>query len=303
MTQQTINIGTVADDRTGDPARDAFDKVNDNFTELYARAVPVPAFGTVSASGQDDIVAGELNDTLVVAAGANITLTTDPLTNALTVAASGTTGYATVQEDAAPLTQRDTLNFVGDGITASDDAGNSRTNVTLAANLNLLAALTGAADRLPYFTDVAAVALAVLTAAGRALLDDADAAAQRVTLGLSDGALEVTIDGGGQAITTGVKLDLVVPFDCTVTGWWALADQSGSIVIDVWKDSYANFPPTVADTITGSEKPTISAATKAQDTNLTTWTDVTLTKGEILRINVDSAATITRCTFYFSVTR
>ena len=35
MTQQTINIGTVANDGTGDPARTAFDKCNDNFTELY----------------------------------------------------------------------------------------------------------------------------------------------------------------------------------------------------------------------------------------------------------------------------
>jgi len=35
MAQQTINIGTVANDGTGDPLRTAFDKVNDNFTELY----------------------------------------------------------------------------------------------------------------------------------------------------------------------------------------------------------------------------------------------------------------------------
>lgn len=35
MAQQVINIGSVANDGTGDPLRDAFDKVNDNFTELY----------------------------------------------------------------------------------------------------------------------------------------------------------------------------------------------------------------------------------------------------------------------------
>ena len=35
MAQQTINIGTVANDGTGDPLRTAFDKSNDNFTELY----------------------------------------------------------------------------------------------------------------------------------------------------------------------------------------------------------------------------------------------------------------------------
>lgn len=35
MAQQTINIGTTANDGTGDPLRGAFDKINDNFTELY----------------------------------------------------------------------------------------------------------------------------------------------------------------------------------------------------------------------------------------------------------------------------
>lgn len=36
MAQQTINIGTTANDGTGDPLRTAFDKVNDNTTELYS---------------------------------------------------------------------------------------------------------------------------------------------------------------------------------------------------------------------------------------------------------------------------
>ena len=34
--KQIINIGTTANDGTGDPIRDAFDKCNDNFTELYS---------------------------------------------------------------------------------------------------------------------------------------------------------------------------------------------------------------------------------------------------------------------------
>jgi hypothetical protein len=38
MAQQTINIGTTANDGTGDPLRTAFDKTNDNFNELYAGA-------------------------------------------------------------------------------------------------------------------------------------------------------------------------------------------------------------------------------------------------------------------------
>lgn len=58
------------------------------------------------------------------------------------------------------------------------------------AVLALLAGLTPAADRLPYFTGAGAASLATFTAAGRALVDDADTAAQRTTLGLGTMALE-----------------------------------------------------------------------------------------------------------------
>ena len=115
-------------------------------------------------------------------------------------------------------------------------------------------------------------------------------------------SLTFIIDGGGSAITTGQKGHLEIPFACTITGWTILADQSGSIVVDVWKDTYANFPPTVADTIAGSEKPTISAAQKGQDLSLTTWTTA-IAAGDILAFNVDSCATITRVTISLRVTK
>ena len=37
MAKQTIGIGSVADDGTGDPLRTAFTKANENFTETYDR--------------------------------------------------------------------------------------------------------------------------------------------------------------------------------------------------------------------------------------------------------------------------
>lgn len=115
-------------------------------------------------------------------------------------------------------------------------------------------------------------------------------------------AIEVTLDGGGSALTTGVKLDLEVPWNMTITAATLLADQSGSVVVDVWKDSYANYPPTNADSICASAKPTISTATKSQDTTLTGWT-TTLTEGQTLRFNVDSCTTITRVTLSLKGTR
>lgn len=53
------------------------------------------------------------------------------------------------------------------------------------ADLTSIAALVGAANKMLYATGASTWALADLTAAGRALLDDADAAAQLVTLGIT----------------------------------------------------------------------------------------------------------------------
>ena len=36
MAKQTINIGQAANDKTGDPLRTAFQKVNSNFNEIYS---------------------------------------------------------------------------------------------------------------------------------------------------------------------------------------------------------------------------------------------------------------------------
>lgn len=117
-------------------------------------------------------------------------------------------------------------------------------------------------------------------------------------------SLQVVINGNGSTISTGIAGDFVVPFDCVLTGYTALADQTGSIVVDVWSDTYGNYPPTDADTIiaTAGTEITISSAVKAQDTALTGWS-TTLTKGDTLRFNVDSVTSISRLLIELQVTR
>ena len=61
------------------------------------------------------------------------------------------------------------------------------------AGLTSIAGLTTAADKMLYTTAADTYAVSTLTSAGRALLDDADAAAQRTTLGLGDLATQSTI--------------------------------------------------------------------------------------------------------------
>ena len=113
-------------------------------------------------------------------------------------------------------------------------------------------------------------------------------------------AIIFIIDGGGSAITTGEKGHIRIPFKCEIQKATLLADQSGSIVIDIWKDTYANFPPTDADSIVASAPPTISGAQKSEDSTLTGW-NKTINADDILAFNVDSAATITRVVLILNV--
>jgi hypothetical protein len=57
MTQQIINIGSAANDGTGDPLRTSFVKTNANFTELYAYAAPLDAlaYNGIQVNGSFDV--------------------------------------------------------------------------------------------------------------------------------------------------------------------------------------------------------------------------------------------------------
>jgi hypothetical protein len=112
-------------------------------------------------------------------------------------------------------------------------------------------------------------------------------------------SLSVTFAGG---ITAGDFRDIQVPFACEVLGWTVLGNATGSIVIDVWRDTVANFPPTVGDSIAGTGKPTITSATNATG-NVSLWGSTALVKDDILRFYVDSVSTFTQVTVSLTVRR
>lgn len=119
----------------------------------------------------------------------------------------------------------------------------------------------------------------------------------KTLLSTNEFCIPFIIDGGGSAITTGVKGGLYITFPYLIVEYTMASidplTTSGSIVVDIWTDTYANFPPTVADTITASAKPTISSNTKAQTTSLTGWT-TTQDAGRWIYFNVDSVSGFTK---------
>lgn len=122
---------------------------------------------------------------------------------------------------------------------------------------------------------------------------------------LSKSGVGIVIDGQGGVIATGGYGPVISHKAGTITGWTILeisdTPNSGSIVVDVWKDTYANFPPTVADTIAGTEKPTLSTQTKNQDLTLTTWT-TSVAAGDMFKFKVESATGVYKILIIIHIT-
>jgi len=96
MAIQTINIGTIANDGTGDDLREAFVKVNNNFTELNARSTESTTVANLGSAGEG--VFGQISGTELqfkkIVAGTAISLAADA--NAITINSTAT-GLPSVQ--------------------------------------------------------------------------------------------------------------------------------------------------------------------------------------------------------------
>lgn len=86
MALQTINIGNLANDGTGDDLREAFIKVNNNFTELNSVIISTETDAENLGAGQG-VFANKLNNTLQfksIQAGSGITLSASGSTITIT---------------------------------------------------------------------------------------------------------------------------------------------------------------------------------------------------------------------------
>jgi hypothetical protein len=108
-------------------------------------------------------------------------------------------------------------------------------------------------------------------------------------------ALEFFIDGGGAVIGAGVAGVLEVPFKCDITAARMVADQAGTLQVDVNRATYSGVP--TYSSLTASATPILSAVQKSQDTTLTGWTTA-LAAGDWLQFQVDASpapASVTWC--------
>ena len=147
----------------------------------------------------------------------------------------------------------------------------------------------GTANEIAYFTSGQVIASLAAGANGQVL----GLSGGLPTWSTSKGAFGVTFDGQGGVVSVGKTDWVFIPYNCTITGWDITGDQVGSCVIDIWKDTYANFPPTAADSIAGSEKPTLASARTNIDLSLSPpWAAVTA--GDCIMFYVESCSTLTK---------
>lgn len=116
-----ISSGTLASARGGAGAVSGLMMANGSGVVSAATAgsdYTNQAFKTISVSGQSDVIADTASDTLTLAAGSNITITTDATTDTITIASSGG-GGSSAFNDLTGGTNTTAAMVVGSGATLS----------------------------------------------------------------------------------------------------------------------------------------------------------------------------------------
>jgi hypothetical protein len=104
-----------------------------------------------------------------------------------------------------------------------------------------------------------------------------------------------TFSAGGATLEAANSPAIYFPYAGTLTKLTLLADQSGSATVGLWKDTYANYPPTVADVQTTLS---LSSAIKNQSGTLSISVDA----GDCFIASLTSPATVTWLTVVAEIT-
>ena len=126
MAKQTINIGSNANDGTGDPLRTAFNKINENFTELYGSDNDL---NTLDANL--DVRTFSITTTVT---NGDITISPNG-TGTLTLGALKVNGTTITSDDSTIININE--NVIVDGTLRVDDAVNLNTSLTLASGATI----------------------------------------------------------------------------------------------------------------------------------------------------------------------
>lgn len=94
------------------------------------------------------------------------------------------------------------------------------------------------------------------------------------------------LDGGGLALTTGLKGFLIFTYSATITAWAAISDASGTIAIDIWKAN--GGVPVLANSITGGNPPLLTAAQYSGLVTPVNWSTLNIIPGDVMGFNVSS---------------
>lgn len=127
---------------------------------------------------------------------------------------------------------------------------------------------------------------------------------------LKEGSIMFVIDGGGSAITTGIKGFVEAPFSGSIQSVRLFADTTGDIEIDIFKDDYNTYNPDdePSQSICANSTQTISISLgikqqfTTQDLIDKGWTRQ-FARGDIFYFKVAAAATITKLTISMTVDR
>jgi hypothetical protein len=189
-------------------------KINDDAVTAAKLADTAVTPGTYGSATQVGTYTVDAQGRLTAASNATIAIPHTAVSGLGTIATQSSSSVAITGGSVSGITDL----AVSDGGTGASDAATARTNLGLAigtnvqaydAGLNSIAGLTTDADKMIYTTALDTYAVTNLTAAGRALIDDADATAQRTTLGLgtiaTQAANNVAITGGNATGMTTVR--------------------------------------------------------------------------------------------------